>query len=96
MEPPAPIPAAFEDLIQGRIAELNTPGAPPPQWLTTITTHREAFDGCGFFLVNSPDRDVVYKLVLSIAQPYRAISLSANDNLLDQWPEGMTSSPTTP
>ena len=26
MAPPAPVPAAFEDLIQGRIAELNTPG----------------------------------------------------------------------
>ena len=75
MEPPAPIPAAFEDLIQAQLAKLHEPRAPPPQWLSMLTVHREEFDGCGFFLVNSPDREFVYKLVLSIAQPYRAIFL---------------------
>ena len=75
MAPPEPVPLAFESLIQEQMRKINTPGAPPPQWLSTLTTHREAFDGCGLFAVNSHDRDMVYKLVLSIAQPYRAIFL---------------------
>ena len=81
MEPPAPIPAAFEDLIQAQLAKLHEPRAPPPQWLSMLTVHRDEFDGCGFFLVNSPDREFVYKLVLSIAQPYRAIFLECKRQL---------------
>ena len=75
-EPPRLVPAAMEDLIQAEIASQHVPENPHPDWLAGLVTHRDLFAGTGLFSASaSPESDVVYKLMLAMYGPYRAVFL---------------------
>ena len=77
--PPGPVPVAMQTLIQDQIKKMEQPKVEAPEWLGAVVTHRDDFSGCGFYSsVSHPDASVVYRLVLAIAQPRRAIFLECH------------------
>ena len=77
--PPGPVPVAMQTLIQDQIKKMEQPKVEAPEWLGSVVTHRDDFSGCGFYSsVSHPDASVVYRLVLAIAQPRRAIFLECH------------------
>ena len=79
LRPPNGIPAAMEVLLEGMQAKVFGPKAQKPDWLASIVDHRDVFAGAGFYAdFIHPSGDVVYKLLLSIAQPRRVIFLECH------------------
>ena len=66
----------MEALIQAEMATQQTVQAPHPDWLPGLVTHRDCFAGTALFSMSaSPDADVVFKFILAMHQPYRAVFL---------------------
>ena len=83
LRPPNDIPAVMEVLMNEMQDKIFVPEAPKPDWVASIVDHRGAFAGAGFYADSTrPSGDVVYKLLLSIAQPRRVVFLECHRNLL--------------
>ena len=76
LPPPLAPPAAMEALLQAEIAKQCVEKDEKPDWLSHLLSHREVFHGVGFYSDSKhPDKSVIYRLMLAIYQPMRAIFL---------------------
>jgi hypothetical protein len=76
LDPPRPVPAAIETLIQAEIRKATPAATQNPEWLSAVVAHRDAYEGTGFFsLTTSPSADKIYKFLLAMASPYKAVFL---------------------
>ena len=73
---PAPVPQQMERLLAEMMEKATLPKVEAPDWLAYMVDHRDAFARTAFFADSShPSGDVIFKLLLSIAQPRRAVFL---------------------
>ena len=74
--PPRPVPAAIETLIEAEMGKATIVAQQHPEWLSAVALHRNAYEGTGFFsLTTSPSADKIYKFLLAMASPYKAVFL---------------------
>ena len=73
--PPNGSQVAMEVLMNEMQEKLWLLKAPKPDWVAPMVDHGDALAGAGFYAVSThPFGDVVYKLLLSIAQQRRVTS----------------------
>ena len=81
LKPPHGIPLDMRKALDDMSAKLTKPKQQAPNWLAHVVDYREAFSHTGFFADSShPTGDVIYKLLLPISQPRRAVSLECRKN----------------
>ena len=74
--PPARIPPAMEKVLLDTIDELQIALSLKPAWLSDLVAHRDEFQGVAFWCETShPDCSVIFKYVVSLSQPQRAMFL---------------------
>ena len=74
--PPQLVPKAVETLIQAEIDKASLPLEPHPDWLSAVVVHRDRFEGTAFYsLTSSPEADKIYKFMMALASPYKAVFL---------------------
>ena len=74
--PPREIPAPMEKVLQAQMSQLVVEPPPKPDWLSAVVTHRDEYEGCAFYSdATHPDGAVIYKFVVGIHNPHRAIFL---------------------
>ena len=77
--PPDTLGSAMLKLMNAEIDQLQCPERVRPDWLSTVVTCREHFEGAGFYSDSqSPDGAVVYRLLLALGQPHRAVFLECH------------------
>ena len=77
--PPDTLGSAMLKLMLAEIDQLQEPERVRPDWLSTVVTFREHFEGAGFYSdTQSPDGAVVYRLLLALGQPHRAVFLECH------------------
>ena len=80
LAPPQGIPPFMEQLLNEQTAKGQfLPSGVKPDWLPYMVDLRDAFAGTGFYADSThPTGDVIYKLVLAIAQPRRVMFLECH------------------
>ena len=79
LAPPNGIPPAMESLLSNVVANAALPDVKHPDWLSYMVDLRDDFAGTAFFADSKhPTGDVIYKLLLSIAQPRRVVFLECH------------------
>ena len=74
--PPRKMSSPEGKLLLAQMEELEVAPSEKPVWLSSVVTHRDQFEGTAFYCSSThPDGSVIYKFVLGIAQPQRAIFL---------------------
>ena len=74
--PPEQMTRAQHQLINEELARLEMPKAPRPDWLSQIVSGRDFYSRAGLFSETADaGAGVVYKLLLAIGQPQRAMFL---------------------
>ena len=77
--PPDTLGSAMLKLMYAEIDQLQWPERVRPDWLSTVVTFREHFEGAGFYSDSQcPDGAVVYRLLLALGQPHRAVFLECH------------------
>ena len=76
MAPPEQMTRAQQQLISEEVARLEMPKPTRPDWLSRIVSGRDFYSCVGLFSETAdPGARVVYKLLLAIGQPQRAMFL---------------------
>ena len=77
--PPDPVSSQMLKLMLAEIDQMEVPERVRPDWLSSVVTYRDDFDGVGFFSdTRHPDASVVYRLLLGIGKPHRAVFLECH------------------
>ena len=79
LAPPNGIPPAMQTLLRNQMAKSVLPEVKHPDWLSYMVDLRDDFAGTAFFADSkNPNGDVMYKLLLAIAQPRRVMFLECH------------------
>ena len=76
---PSPVPAPLLSLLQAEMEKLEVDKPPVPDWLSAVVAHRQEFHGVALHSDSAhPDASVIYKLIVAMQQPRKAIFLECH------------------